>query len=191
MLSYGDLKKGVTFILDGDPWQVLESGFLRMQQRKAVMQTKIRNLKNGKIVDRNFQASDSFEEAEIEREPATYIYNNRGEYWFHKRDDKANRMPLDAGTIGDKTIFLKTNLEVTLMKFKDKVINVELPVKVDYEVVEAPPVVKGGTAQGGSKSVKIETGATVTTPMFIGTGDRIVVNTETGEYVERMQPSAL
>lgn len=185
MLSYGDLKKGVVFILDGDPWQVLESGFLRMQQRKAVMQTKLKNLKTGKIVDRNFQASDSFEEAEIERETAVYIYSNRGEYWFHDRDDKSKRFSLKENTLGEKAKFLKPNLEITLISFGEQVINVELPVKVEYRVVEAPPKVIGNTAQGGNKVVKIETGAMVTTPMFIETDDVIRVNTETGEYVER------
>ncbi|MBI2035284.1 MAG: elongation factor P [Candidatus Liptonbacteria bacterium] len=185
MLSYGDLKKGVVFVLEGDPWLVLDSGFLRMQQRKAVMQTKIKNLKTGKIVDRNFQASDSFEEAEIERQPAMFIYTSKGESWFHEKNDKSKRMSLKEDTLGDKVNFLKSNLEVIIIKFGEQVINVELPIKVEYEVVEAPPAVKGNTAQGGVKSVKIETGAFVNTPMFVETGDKIKVNTETGEYVER------
>ncbi len=186
MLSYGDLKKGVVFVLDGDPWLVLDSGFLRMQQRKAVMQTKIKNLKTGKIVDRNFQASENFEEAEIEREIAVYIYMSRGEYWFHKKNNKSERMSLKGEALGDKAKFLKTNIEVILIKFGEQVINVEMPIKVEYDVTEAPPGVKGNTAQGGVKAVKIETGAMVNTPMFIETGDRIIVNTETGEYVERV-----
>jgi len=186
MLSYGELKKGVVFVLDGDPWLVLDSGFLRMQQRKAVMQTKLKNLKTGKIVDRNFQASENFEEAEIEREKAVYIYASRGEHWFHKKDDKAKRFSLAATALGAKAQFLKPNLEVTMVRFGDEVINVEMPIKVDYEVVDAPPAVKGNTAQGGAKQVKIATGALVTTPMFIETGDIIKVNTETGEYVERV-----
>ena len=189
MLDYGELKKGVVFILEGSPWQVLESGFLRMQQRKAVMQTKLKNLKTGKIVDRNFQASDSFEEAEIERKTSVYIYSSRGECWFHSKDDKTKRFSLKEEAIGEKAKFLKPNIEVTLITFKDEVINVELPVKIDYKVIEAPPRVMGNTAQGGNKVVKIESGAMVTTPMFIETDDIIKVNTETGEYVERAEKS--
>jgi elongation factor P len=185
MLSYGDLKKGVVFVMNGEPWLVLDSGFLRMQQRKAVMQTKLKNLKTGKVVDRNFQASESFEEAEIERVPAVFIYANRGENWFHARGDKSKRFSLTDDALGDKAKFLKPELEVVMIKFGDEVINVELPIKVDYEVVEAPPVVKGGTAQGGNKQVKIESGAMIITPMFIEEGEKIRVNTETGEYVER------
>lgn len=190
MLSYGDLKKGVVFVLDGEPWQVLESGFLRMQQRKAVMQTKLKNLKTGKIVDRNFQASDNFEEAEIEREIAVYIYSRnlptgKQELWFHQKDDKSKRFSLKEDTLGEKAKFLKPNLEVILVTFGEQVINIELPVKVEYKVIEAPPKFIGNTAQGGNKVVKIETGAMVTTPMFIEEGNIIKVNTETGEYVER------
>lgn len=191
MLGYGDLRKGIIFVLEAEPWQVLDSGFLRMQQRKAVMQTKIKNLKTGKIVDRNFQASDSFEEAEIERQKAIYIYNSKGEYWFHDKEDKSKRFSLKEEVLGAKGKFLKTNVEATLVIFsptggKDQVIDVELPVKVDYKVIDAPPRVMGNTAQGGNKVVKIETGAMVTTPMFIETDDIIKVNTETGEYVERV-----
>ena len=192
MLSYGDLRKGVVFILEGSPWQVMESGFLRMQQRKAVMQTKLKNLKTGKIVDRNFQASDSFEEAEIARKTAVYIYSSRGEFWFHSKDDKTKRFSLKEEAIGDKAKFLKPNIEVVLISFsfgdgEAEVINIELPVKIDYKVVEAPPRVMGNTAQGGNKVVEIESGAMVTTQMFIETDDTIRVNTETGEYVERVE----
>ncbi len=83
MLAYTELKKGALFVYEGDPYEVIESNFLRMQQRKAVVQTKIRNLVTGKILDRNWQASDSFEEAEVERQTAVFLYANRGEYWFH------------------------------------------------------------------------------------------------------------
>src|SRR3989344_7109050 len=115
MLSYGDLKKGVAFVLDGQPWEVLESGFLRMQQRKAVMQTKIKNLISGKIVDRNFQASDEFEEVEIEKFEAVFIFMNKGEYWFHERGNPQSRVSLPADFVGDRGQFLKANMEVTLL----------------------------------------------------------------------------
>ena len=189
MLSYGDLKKGVVFELDGQPWQVLDSGFLRMQQRKAVMQTKLKNLISGKIVDRNFQASDEFPEAEIERELAIFIYENRGEYWFHEKGNPKERMSLSGETVGAAGKFLKPNTEATLLKFKDKVITFQLPVKMELKVIEAPPAVKGNTAQGGTKSVTLEGGAIVQAPLFINEGDVIRVNTETGEYVERMDKS--
>jgi len=189
MLSYGDLRKGVIFVLDGQPYEVLESGFLRMQQRKAVMQTKIKNLVTGKIVDRNWQASDEFEEAEIERRNAAFIYQSRGEYWFNEEGNPKNRFALTEDQIGASAKFLKTGTVIVTMRFNEKVISVQLPVKMDFKVVEAPPSVKGNTAQGGNKAVEIEGGAKIAVPLFINTGDIIRVNTQTGEYVERVDKS--
>lgn len=186
MLSYGDLKKGVLFVLDGQPWEVLESGFLRMQQRKAVMQTKIKNLITGKIVDRNWQASDEFEEAEVEKQTAVFIYESRGEYWFHEEGNPENRFSLKAEIIGDQVRFLKPNTPVETATFKGKVINVKLPVKMEFKVIEAPPAIRGNTAQGGTKQVVIEGGAKISVPLFVNEGDTIRINTETGEYVERV-----
>ncbi len=191
-LSYGDLKKGVVFVLDGDPYEVLESHFLRMQQRKAVVQTKIRNLANGKILDRNWQASDEFEEAEVERKAAVFIYSRRPpaggqEYWFHEEGNPANRFSLAAEMLGAQAQFLKPNTLVTTFVFRDKVIKVALPVKMDFEVTEAPPAIRGNTAQGGTKSVAIEGGSKINAPLFVNTGDIIRINTETGEYVERVE----
>ncbi len=186
MLSYTDLKKGVLFILDGDPYEVLEMHFLRMQQRKAVVQTKIRNQITGKILDRNFQGSDNFEEAEIEKKDAMFIYSHRDEYWFTDEKNPKNRFAIKAEVIGDARQFLKPNTKVGTMLFKDKIIKVILPVKIDFKVIEAPPSIKGNTAQGGDKVVTIEGGGKVSTPLFINEGDIIKINTETGNYVERV-----
>jgi len=187
MLSYTDLKKGVIFVYNGEPYEVLESNFLRMQQRKAVMQTKIRSLVSGKIIDRNWQASDEFEEAEIEKKRAVFIYANRGEYWFHEEGGPRNRFSLTAERIGEKSRYLKPNTAVTTLWFNGKVINVELPIKMDFEVIEAPPVIKGATAAGGTKQVVIEGGTKINVPLFVNVGDIVRINTETGEYVERVE----
>lgn len=175
--------------MDGQPWEVLESGFLRMQQRKAVMQTKLRNLISGKIVDRNFQASDNFEEAEVERSKAVFIYVNRGEHWFYEQGNPKSRFSLSAEAIGKKAQFLKPNTEVGTVLFDGKIISVSLPIKMDFRVVEAPPAIRGNTAQGGTKQVIIEGGAKVNVPLFINEGDTIRINTETGDYVERAEKS--
>src|SRR3989344_1241800 len=189
MLAYTDLKKGTLFILDGAPYEVLEMHFLRMQQRKAVVQTRIKNLITGKLLDRNFQGSDSFEEAEIQRKPAMFIYWHRDEYWFTEEGNPKNRFSLSADAISDSRIFLKPNTKVETVIFKEKVIKVTLPVKMDFKVIEAPPSIKGNTAQGGDKVVTIEGGAKISTPLFINEGDIIKINTETGNYVERVDKS--
>jgi elongation factor P len=186
MLAYTDLTKGILFIMDGAPYEVIETHFLRMQQRKAVVQTRIRNLITGKLLDRNFQASDSFEEAEVDRGNAIFIYASRGEYWFHEEGNPKSRFSLTEEFVGDRGKFLKPNTKVTTFTFKEKVIKIDIPVKMDFKVIEAPPSIKGNTAQGGTKSVVIEGGATVNAPLFINEGDTIKINTETGDYVERV-----
>ena len=185
MLSYTDLTKGVLFIFEGAPYEVLETHFLRMQQRKAVVQTKIRNLITGKILDRNYQASDAFEEAEIERKPAIFIYETRGQYWFNEEGNLKNRFSLASDILGERGKFLKPNTKVTTTSFDDKVIKVEIPIKMEFKVVEAPPAIRGNTAQGGAKQVTLEGGAKVNVPLFVNEGDMIRINTETGEYTER------
>lgn len=187
MLSYTDLTKGVLFVIQGEPFEVLESHFLRMQQRKAVVQTKIRNLISGKVLDRNFQPSDEFEEAEIEKKSVVFIYSSRGEYWFHDEGSPKNRFALPADILGESKQFLKPNVKVGALVLKDKIIKVSLPVKMDFKVIEAPPAIRGNTAQGGTKSVTIEGGAKISAPLFVNVGDTIRINTETGEYVERVE----
>ena len=187
MLSYNELKPGVFIVLNGQPFAVLESEFLRMQQRKPVMKTKMKNLISGSTVERSFQPSDQLEEAEVERAKAKFLYGHRGEFWFCETNDAKKRFQLSADIMGGKENFLKPNSEVEMLKFGETILSVNLPVKMEYKVVEAPPGIKGDTAQGGSKAVIIETGAKINTPLFINEGDIIRVNTETGSYVERVE----
>ncbi len=190
-IAYTDLTKGVLFVMDGSPYEVIESHFLRMQQRKAVVQTKIRNLITGKILDRNFQQSDSFEEAEIEKENAEFVYSRRPpaggqEFWFHKEGDPKSRFSLAAGIVGEQGKFLKSGTKVAAFLWEGKVIRMDIPIKMEFKVIEAPPAIRGNTAQGGTKAVTIEGGAKVNAPLFVNEGDTIRINTQTGEYVERV-----
>ncbi len=187
MLSYTDLTKGTIFVMDGEPYLVLEYHFLRMQQRRPTSQTKLKNLITGKITSQTFQQSDSFPEAEIDKQPIIFLYANRGEYWFRDKQDAKNRFALSEDQIGDGAKFLKPNTDVTAYKFGEKIINIELPVKMDYAVKEAPPSYKGDTATGGSKTVVLENGLSMNVPMFINEGDVIRINTESGEYTERVE----
>jgi len=187
MLSYNELKPGIIFVKDGEPHKVLEYSFTRMQQSKPVVQVKIRSLISGKVVNYTARQSDSFEEAEMELIPANFIYRRNGEYWFHEVGNPKSRFMLTDEVVGDEGKFLKGNLEVSASKFNGEIINIELPVKVDLEVTEAPPSIKGNTAQGGTKSVTLETGASVNVPLFVNTGDVVRINTQTGEYAERVE----
>ncbi|HUX35920.1 MAG TPA: elongation factor P [Candidatus Paceibacterota bacterium] len=192
MLSYTELKKGIIFSMDSQPYEVLESNFLRMQQRKAVVQAKIRNLATGKVLDRNFQPSDKLEEIELEKKSAVFIYqrslpDGRQEFWFHEEGNPKNRFSLPVEIVGTAANFLKPNTVINSVSFNDKVIKVTMPIKMDLKVTEAPPSIKGNTAQGGTKVVALETGAKISVPLFINTDDIIRVNTDTGEYVERVE----
>ena len=192
MLNYNDLKPGTFMVFEGQPYVVMEFHFLRMQQRKPVVQTKIRNIITGKTVEKTFQPSDKFEEAEIETKPIKYLYSNKparrgggGEHWFCEKNNPSARFKLEETVVPAFIDLLKANSLVDAKIFNEKIIGLEPPVKVELKVVEAPPSMKGNTAQGGNKQVKVETGAMINTPLFVNEGDTIVINTETRQYVER------
>lgn len=188
MLSINDLKNGIFVVINDDPYMILEVKHLHMGRGGASIQTKIKNLRTGQVFNRNFKPADEFEEAEIEKIKSRFLYENRGLYWFDELGNPKNRFSFKKEELGEETVkFLKPNLEVLALKFQDKILNIELPIKVDFKVVEAPPTIRGDTAQGGNKPVVIETGAKVLVPLFIEEGDIIRINTQTGEYVERIE----
>ena len=189
MLSYSDLKPGIFFIFDGQPYEVLEFAFLRMQQRKPVAQTKIKNLISGKIISRNFQPNETFEEVNIDYKNAKFLYTHRGKFVFCEIKNPSKRFELEESQIGELIKFMNSNSEIEMIEWNGKIINITLPIKMDFKVTEAPPGVRGDTAQGGTKTVKIETGAMINAPLFIKEGDIVRVNTQTGLYVERAEKS--
>lgn len=172
--------------MDGEPYEVLEYAFLRMQQRKPVAQTKIKNLITGKVTNQTFHQNDSFEEASLEYRKSKYLYNHRGDFVFCEADNPGKRFTLSEEQVGEQGKFLKANTVIDAVMFDEKIINIILPIKVELEVVEAPPSIKGSTVTGGNKLVKLETGAEINVPMFINQGDIVRVNTQTGEYTERV-----
>lgn len=186
MLSYSELKPGKYIVLDGQPYVVMEFNFLRKQQRRPVAQTKIKNLITGKTIEKTFQQSDKLEEADMGIKEIKYLYSNRGEFWFSEKDNPSKRFKLDEEMVGDFASLMKGNSPIEAVMFGDKIIGIKMPIKIDLKVVEAPPGVKGDTAQGGTKQVKTETGAAIIVPLFINEGDVVRINTETKEYVERV-----
>jgi elongation factor P len=186
MLDYNEVTERKYIILDGAPYEVLDSRVFRMQQRKPVNQTKLRNLISGKVTQYSFHQSEKVHEADIEKYPVKYLYTNRGEYWFSETNDLSKRFKLPAELVGDAGKFLKPNTEVDAVRFNEAIIGLKLPIKVDLKVTEAPPAVKGDTVTGGNKQITLETGAVINAPMFIQEGEIIRVNTETGDYVERI-----
>ena len=172
--------------MDGAPFEVLETHFLRMQQRKAVVQTKIRNLITGKILDRNFQASDFFEEAEIERKNAIFIYESKGQYWFHDEGNPKNRFVLEADLLGEQGKFLKPDTKVATMVFDDKVIKADIPIKMEFKVIGSPSGDPRQYVAGRHQDRDDRGRRKVNVPLFVNEGETIRINTQTGEYVERV-----
>jgi len=185
ILQYNEATVGTFIILDGQPYEVLESRVFRMQQRKPVNATKLRNLISGNVVQHSFGVSDKMDEAELENKPVKYLYTNRGEYWFCEEKDPSKRFKLEHSMLGDGIKFIKANSLVDALIFDEKIIGIKLPIKVELKVTEAPPAVKGDTSKGALKQVTLETGATINAPLFINEGETIRINTQTGDYVER------
>ena len=192
MLNYNEIKERGFIVLDGEPYEVLESQVSRKQQRKPVNQTKLRNLITGVTRQQTFHYADTVHEAYIEKKKVKYSFNkfnrqtNTTEYWFTDPEDKSKRFEVSESVLGDKIKFMKEDTEYDALYFGERIIGLSLPIKVELKVIEAPPIIKGSTASGGDKKVKVETGAMITTPTFVEVGDVIKVNTETGQYTERV-----
>lgn len=185
ILEYNEITGKKYIVFEGEPYEVLSSHVFRKQMRKPVNQTKLRHLISGRVVEHSFHAADKAEEAEIDSRTIKYLYTNKGEFWFCEKDDPSKRFKLDTSLLGNRANFLKPNTEVELLTFEEDIVGIKTPIKVDLKVTEAPPGIRGNTAQGGTKVVTVETGASVNAPLFINEGDMIRINTETGEYVER------
>ena len=187
ILSYNEIVQKKVIEYNNEPYEVLSSHVFRMQQRKPVNQTKLRHLVSGKVTEISFHQNESVPEADIATINAQYLYTNRGESWFAEEGNPKNRFSFPEDSVHDKVQWLVQNATVEVMTYKDKPATVKIPIKVDLKVTDAPPAVKGDTATGGNKLVTLESGATVTTPLFINEGDVLRINTDTGEYVERME----
>lgn len=172
--------------MDSEPWVVEEFEFLRMQQRKPVAKVKMKSLLTGKVQERTFHQNESVEEAVLDKVPSRFLYESRGAYWFDDPKNQKNRFSFAKEEIANIAAFLKPNLEVIALKFGDRIISIEPPVKVDYKVVMAPPAIRGNTAQGGNKTVTLENGLEIQVPLFVNEGDIIRVNTQLKTYVERV-----
>jgi elongation factor P len=187
MLEYNEVTEHKYIVLDGQPCEVLSSHVFRKQQRKPVNATKLKNLFTGKVTEYSFHQSEKVAEAEIETRDTKYLYNNRGQYWFADPKDPSKRWSMEEDLVGPRGKYLKPNVELEQLLFGEKSIGFKFPITVDLKVTEAPPNVKGDTATGGNKTVTLETGATAQVPLFISEGEVIRVNTETGEYRERVK----
>lgn len=190
MLEYNEIRERKIIIFNNEPCEVIEAHVARTQQRKPQNQVKLKSLMGGRTFNTTFHSTDKVDEADINKREIKFLYHNRGEYWFCDVDDPKNRFKLDLKLFEDTAKFMKENTIVTALVWgedeDEKMISVKPPIKVELKVKDAPPSIKGDTAGTGGKQIVLETGATITAPLFINSDDTIIVNTETGLYVERV-----
>ncbi|RKD34578.1 elongation factor P [Thermohalobacter berrensis] len=185
MISAGDFRKGLTFEMDGEIYQVIDFQHVKPGKGAAFVRTKIKNLKTGAIKEVAFNPTDRFPRAHIETKEMQYLYND-GQLYYFMDTETYEQLPLNYEQVKDALQFIREN-DTAIMKFYEgKPFQVDPPNFVELEVVETDPGVKGDTATGGTKPAKVETGAVVQVPLFVNIGDTIKIDTRTGEYLSRV-----
>ncbi|RAL26580.1 elongation factor P [Thermoflavimicrobium daqui] len=184
MISVNDFRTGLTIELDGDVWQVIEFQHVKPGKGAAFVRSKLRNLRNGNIQERTFRAGEKVQKALVETRQMQYLYESGGEYTFMD-NETYDQITLPEERLKYELNFLQENMNVNLVIFKGETIGVQLPNTVELEVVETEPGIKGDTVSGASKPAKLSTGFVVQVPLFINEGDRLIIDTRSGEYVSR------
>ncbi|MEK7528829.1 MAG: elongation factor P [Patescibacteria group bacterium] len=182
--SITDLKVGRVVKIGDEPYVITSNSFMRTAQRKPVMRTKLRNVKTGKALDKTFVSGENFDIVHIEKTNSQYLYKDTESVYFMD-SQTFEQFSITLALIGDQINYLKEGQDTVVTTFEGSPIGLELPPKVALEIIDTPPGVKGDTATGGTKPATLETGFTVQVPLFLNIGEKIRVNTETGEYVER------
>lgn len=184
MLKLSEIKVGARIVFSGEPYLITWNQFSKTARQGGSMKTKMKNMLTGKTVEKTFQGSEKVEPADVAFKRAQYLYAVGEDYDFMDQES-FETVTLSKEVLGDATNYLIEGMDVDLQYFNGHPINIQLKTKMAFEVTWAEPGVKGDTASGGNKNAKIETGIEVKVPFFIKTGERIIVNTDTGEYVER------
>jgi elongation factor P len=185
MIDVNELRKGVTFTMDGELYKVLQYQHYKPGRGKAIIRTTLRNLRTGTTIQHNFTSGDRVEDVRVERRGVQYLYTD-GDLYHFMDTETYEQTALAASALGDQVHYLKEGMELVLSSYEGEPIDVELPTTVEMEVVEAEMAIAGDTATGAMKKVRLETGLEVQVPLFIEQGDVIRVDTRTGEYVTRM-----
>ncbi len=186
MYTITDLKPGRAITLDGQPYIVVSSQFGRKSQSKANMQCKLKNLKTGAVVARNFQGSEKIEEADVGFKKVQFLYGTADSGYTFMNLDDYDQFTLQPDTVEGIKDYLSEGLEVDALVYDGNPIGIQMPSTVVLTIKETIPGVRGDTATGGGKPATTDTGLQVTVPLFINEGEKIKVNTETGEYMERV-----
>ncbi len=185
MIDAGELRKGVVVELDGEIYQILEYQHVKMQQRQPVIKLKLRGVRNGNFIERNFQSGDKVATVFLEHRPVQYLYND-GHLYYFMDNETYEQTVLTPAQIGDDKRFLREGSVLEILTCKGNTVAVELPASVELRVTETEPGFKGDRATAGTKQAKLETGVTIQVPLFIDSGDIVKINTRTGAYSEKV-----
>lgn len=186
-VEYNQITVKKTVTMDGDPYLVLSNNISKKDRQKASNNVRMKNLRNGNVIERTFHQSDVLEDAYLEKKTIKYLYTNRGESWFCEVNNPKERFSLSDDVVGDMAKYVPENSEVDALLFDDKIMSITTPIKVELKVKEAPDAVKGNTSSGATKEAILITGHKVQVPQFINVGDIVAINTETGWYTERVE----
>ena len=184
MIDTSDFRNGLGIELDGNVFTIVEFQHVKPGKGGAFVRTRLKNVRTGAVLEKTFRAGERMEQAILDRRPMNYLYNQDGEYFFMDMET-FDQISVPRTLLGDSVKYLKEETEVQVMRHNDQVIGVDIPLFMELEVVEADPGLRGDTASGGSKPARLETGAVVQVPLFIGVGERIRVDTRTDTYLER------
>lgn len=184
MVDAGSFRNGITFEMDGNVMQIIEFQHVKPGKGAAFVRTKLRNVISGAVVEKTFNPTDKFENAVVERKEMQYLYCDGDLYYFMDMNSY-EQIPLNADKLPDNFKFVKENMFCKIMSYKGNVFGVEPPISVELEVTDTEPGFKGDTAQGATKPATLETGAIIKVPLFINVGDKLIIDTRTGEYTSR------
>lgn len=184
MISSNDFRPGVSIVLDGSVWRVVEFLHVKPGKGSAFVRTKLKNVQSGNVVEKTFRAGETVPQANLEKSTMQHTYKEGEEYVFMDMETYEEGR-LSAAQIGERVKYLKEGMEVNVVRWGEQVLEVELPNSVVLEVVQTDPGVKGDTATGGSKPATVETGAMVMVPLFISQGERIRIDTRNDTYLGR------
>ena len=184
MISPGDLRKGITIELDGVPYQVIDYQHIKMGRGSAQVRLRLKDVKEGHIIERTFQASEKWTRARLDRRPVQFLYRDAETYHFMDQENY-EQFELHQTQVGDASNYLAEGMTAEVLVYNDEPIGIELPPNVTLKVTETIPGFRGDTAQGGTKPATLETGLVVNVPLFVNEGDTIRVDTRSSSYIER------
>lgn len=185
MLSASEFRKGYTFEMEGQIFVIVDFQHVKPGKGAAFVRTKIKNIITGSVIERSFNPSDRFPRAHIERKQMQYLYED-GDLYYFMDNESYEQIPLNKSQVEDAIMYLKPNDSVIIKFYKGEAFSVEAENFVELEVTHTEPGVKGDTATGATKPATLETGVIIAVPLFVNIGDRIRVDTRTGEYMERL-----